>query len=128
MIDHFSILVRDLAKSRSFYLSILEPLGYEIIIDMKSAVSFGVLNGPTKSSDPGGEFWLTSGSPTQAGLHFAFACRDKTSVDQFHAQGLKSGGVGNGLPGIRSGYHPSYYAAYLLDPDGYNIEAVCHLP
>lgn len=128
MIDHFSILVSDLAKSRSFYQAILAPLNYEIIIEMKSALSFGVLNGPTKSSDPGGEFWLTAGSPTQAGLHFAFASQDKNGVDQFHAQGLKIGGAGNGLPGIRPGYHPNYYAAYLLDPDGYNIEAVCHLP
>jgi catechol 2,3-dioxygenase-like lactoylglutathione lyase family enzyme len=126
MIDHFGICVRDLKKSQDFYLKTLGPLGYVQIISGLKSVSFGVLEGARKSSDPGGEFWLSEGSPMSPRVHFAFNAASREEVDAFFAAGISAGGVENGVPGLHLQYHADYYAAYLLDPDGYNIEAVCH--
>ena len=127
MIDHFGITVSNLEKSREFYLKTLRSLGYALIIDTPDTVSFGVRDGHRKSSDPAGEFWLSEGPPSSPPVHFAFNAASRPSVDAFFAEGKAVGGVDNGAPDLRLQYHPNYYAAYLLDPDGYNIEAVCHV-
>ena len=126
MIDHMGITVSDIMRSRAFYAKTLASLGYELIVDSATSVSFGVRNGFGKSTDPGGDFWLSQGVPTAPLVHFAFCAASPMAVDAFFAEGISSGGTDNGAPQIRAHYHPHYYAAFLLDPDGYNIEAVCH--
>lgn len=127
MIDHIGITVANIEKSKVFYLKTLGVLGYVLIRSNAKSVSFGVRSGYGISSDPGGDFWLSKGAPTSPRLHFAFSAASRTDVDAFFAAGMGVGGIGNGAPGLRLQYHPNYYAAFLLDPDGYNIEAVCHL-
>lgn len=126
MIDHMGITVSDLYKSKEFYAKTLHVLGYEMCMDSAEAVSFGILHGPDKSADPGGDFWLKEGMPMTPRLHIAFNAVSRGEVDAFYKAGLAAGGIDNGPPNLRSHYHPHYYAAFLLDPDGYNIEAVCH--
>ncbi len=133
MIDHLSLPVSDLRKSKPFYEAVLGVLGYASlqaqVFDGYSAFGFG--------DDPDGEppFWI--GGPTEAapdkavspeGQHIAFTAHSRAMVDAFHIAGLAMGGVDNGPPGLRPHYHPDYYAAFLLDPDGHRIEAVCHRP
>ncbi len=127
MIDHFAITVRNIKKSKDFYLKTLGALGYVIIINKPKSVSFGVRGGHGKSSDPGGDLWLSEGTPMSPRVHFAFSVESQIAVDAFFDQGIIAGGTDNGAPGLRPRYHLNYYAAFLLDPDGYNIEAVCHL-
>ncbi|MEI7063076.1 VOC family protein [Dickeya chrysanthemi] len=127
MLDHLSIPVSDLSRSRRFYEQALKPLGFEQVKDMKFAVSFGVLMGYGLSSDPGGEFWIFQGEvPSHPPTHFAFSAESRAEVDAFFAAAVAAGGVDNGQPGVRTQYHPDYYAAFVRDPDGYNIEAVFH--
>lgn len=133
MFDHFSLPVSDLRKSKPFYEAVLGALGYlslqAQVFDGYSAFGFG--------DDPDGEppFWIggpAEASPEKAvtpeGQHIAFAARSRAMVDAFHAAGLAAGGLDNGPPGLRPQYHADYYAAFLLDPDGHRIEAVCHRP
>ncbi|MBT4889137.1 MAG: VOC family protein, partial [Rhodospirillales bacterium] len=82
--------------------------------------------GHGKSTDPGGDFWLSEGTPMTPRVHIAFNAASKEIVDGFYEAGVAAGGTGNGEPGIWTQYHPNYYAAFVLDFDGYNIEAVCH--
>lgn len=120
MIDHFGIQVKDLQASKQFYQKALAPLGYELRFDNEYAVSFG----EARSTDPGGDFWLGIGQ--QKPMHFAFNAKTHAEVGAFYQAGLVAGGQDNGAPGLRSHYHPNYYATFLIDPDGNNIEAVCH--
>ncbi len=126
MIDHMDIAVSDIEKSKAFYSMSLGALGYVVCTDGADAVSFGVRDGHGKSTDPGGEFWIYEGSPMSPRPHVAFNAATRANVDAYFAAGLTAGGGDNGAPGLRTRYHPHYYAAFLLDPDGYNIEAVCH--
>ena len=126
MIDHVRITVSDIVKSRDFYSQALGALGYVVCKRGLKTVSFGVLDGHGKSADPGGEFWLSESSPMVPRAHVAFSASSHQAVNAFFAAGSVAGGTNNGSPGHRSHYHPDYYAAFLLDPDGYNIEAVCH--
>ena len=126
MIDHMGITVSDIKRSRAFYSKVLEVLGYVPITDKPTSISFGVKDGYGKSTDPSGDFWLSEGVPMVPRVHFAFSAASQNTVDAFFTAGITSGGTDNGSPGIRSKYHLNYYAAFLLDPDGYNIEAVCH--
>lgn len=121
MIDHLSMRVKDLHISKDFYKQTLAPLGYEIRFDNAHAVSFG----EKSSTDPGGDFWLETGE--QVPMHVAFHAKTHTEVDLFYQAGLAAGGRDNGRPGFRPHYHAHYYAAFLIDPDGNNIEAVCHV-
>lgn len=117
MIDHVGFKVSDLDRSTAFYERALAPLGYRLL--MKHPISgsgFGEGRKPT--------FWLRPGTPV-TGLHVAIAA-DPQRVDAFHRAALEAGGRDNGAPGPRPQYHPGYYGAFVLDPDGYNIEAVCH--
>jgi catechol 2,3-dioxygenase-like lactoylglutathione lyase family enzyme len=117
VIDHLNIGVADLAASRAFYLRALAPLGYEPLMDRSYGVGFGREGKP--------DFWI-SDRPPSAPLHVAFASPDRATVDAFHREALVAGGRDNGPPGLRSQYHPTYYGAFVLDPEGNNVEAVCH--
>ena len=119
MIDHVNIGVADVAASRAFYERALAPLGYAVLMDMPYGVGFG------KDGKP--DFWV-SDRPSSAPLHVAFASSDRAGVDVFYREALAAGGKDNGPPGLRPQYHPSYYGAFVLDPDGNNAEAVTHRP
>lgn len=127
MLDHLSVPVTDIHRSRQFYEQALAPLGYRLLHDFGHAVSFGVPEGYGASSDPGGEFWIYQGekAPCPA-VHFAFSAASQEVVEAFYQAAMSAGGTDNGAPGIRTQYHSHYYAAFVRDPDGYNTEAVCH--
>jgi catechol 2,3-dioxygenase-like lactoylglutathione lyase family enzyme len=125
MLDHLGIDVGELERSKAFYQAALAPLGYDIRKENDHGVGFGVVGGYRRSLDPAGEFWIAPGAPTPA-VHYAFSAKSRAAVDAFYAAALAAGGTGNGEPGLRPQYHENYYAAFVLDPDGYNIEAVCH--
>lgn len=121
MIDHISIGVRDLARAKAFYDAALDPLGYRCLSQDDASLGYG-----SKAVS----FWvLTSESPvaanTASGLHICFAAPSRESVDAFHAAALGLDGHDNGGPGLRAGYGENYYAAFVVDPDGYRIEAYC---
>jgi catechol 2,3-dioxygenase-like lactoylglutathione lyase family enzyme len=122
MLDHVGVNVADYQRSKAFYLEALAPLGIELLMEpVGAAAGFGRDGKPF--------FWVESRGPTpQAGIHVAFAVDSRETVDAFHAAALEAGGVDNGGPGVREIYHPTYYGAYVLDPDGNNVEAVCHAP
>ena len=126
MIDHMGLTVSNIEKSKEFYAKALQPLGYVLCKNSPRAASFGVRDGHGKSADPGGDFWLSEGAPMTPRVHLAFNAASRTDVDAFFAASLAAGGIENGAPGLRPHYHPNYYAAFVHDPDGYNIEAVCH--
>jgi catechol 2,3-dioxygenase-like lactoylglutathione lyase family enzyme len=126
MIDHIGITVSNLEKSTAFYTKTLAPLGYVLCKNGPGSVSFGVREGHGMCADPGGDFWLSVGAPMKPRAHVAFNAASRADVDAFYVAGLAADGTDNGAPGLRAQYHPRYYAAFVLDPDGYNIEAVCH--
>ena len=120
MLDHVSLPVSKLEQSKRFYEEALSPLGYELIMEHHiSGVGFG------ESAKP--DFWIRQGE-VGAAVHVAFASEDRATVDAFHEAAMAAGGRDNGGPGLRPEYHASYYGAYVFDPDGNNIEAVCHGP
>jgi catechol 2,3-dioxygenase-like lactoylglutathione lyase family enzyme len=120
MIDHFTVKVSDYKRSREFYLRALQPLGYEAVMEYQGGGGFGVKGKP--------DLWLSQDAPNVRPMHFAFAAPDRKAVDGFYAAAMGSGAKDNGPPGIRRDYHPNYYGAFVLDPDGHNVEAVCHRP
>lgn len=119
ILDHLTLQVADQATSRVFYLQALAPLGIGIVVEFGEVTAFG--------RDGKGELWLTAGEP-QRPMHIAFAAATRAEVDAFHAAALAAGGRDNGAPGVRAIYHPSYYGAFVIAPEGHNIEAVCHRP
>lgn len=127
MIDHTGVTVSDLARSCAFYEAALAPLGYTVRLRLKDvAVGFGAARDQAHGADPGGDFWISRGTPQQPHVHVAFRAASHAEVDAFHAAALAAGGTDHGAPGNRDHYHPGYYAAFVLDLDGHNIEAVCH--
>ncbi len=120
MLDHIGLEVSDLARSKAFYRHALAPLGYEVVMEFEGGVGLGAAGKP--------DFWIAAGQRTAPKVHVAFAAAKRSLVDAFHRAALEAGGVDNGAPGIRAHYHPSYYGAFVFDPDGHNIEAVCHAP
>jgi catechol 2,3-dioxygenase-like lactoylglutathione lyase family enzyme len=117
MIDHVAFYVADLDGSRRFYEQALAPLGYGVAFEMEGMVAFG----------PGGrlpEFAIRTGAAPSATGHVAFKAEDRATVDAFHQAAVAAGGKDNGEPGVREHYHPTYYAAFIEDPDGNNVEAV----
>jgi catechol 2,3-dioxygenase-like lactoylglutathione lyase family enzyme len=121
MLDHVSIGVRDLAAAKRFYDSTLQPLGYRCLMPSDTALGYG---------RESAMFWLLAAeSPVPAdpesGLHFCFIAPTRKSVEDFHKAALATGGRDNGAPGLRDEYGPNYFAAFVLDPEGYRIEAFC---
>jgi len=123
MFDHVKFGVSDYAASKAFYLRALEPLG--VVVVSEGAPSYGV-----EMSQPGGDvsLCLCQAEEKPAPLHIAFRAGSRRQVDAFHRAALEAGGKDNGAPGLRPHYHAHYYAAFVIDPDGHNIEAVCHEP
>jgi catechol 2,3-dioxygenase-like lactoylglutathione lyase family enzyme len=121
MFDHIQITVKDVAASKRFYASALAPLGLSVKYDKDATVGIGG-DGMTI---PG--LWLNKGTPPGK-THVALAAPNRTAVDAFHKAALASGGKDNGAPGVRADYHANYYGAFVIDPDGNNVEAVCHKP
>lgn len=119
MIDHMILGVEDVDASRAFYEQALAPLGIEVVMAMPGGAGFGRDGKPV--------FWIADREPSGP-VHVAFASPDRPTVDAFHAAALAAGGRDHGVPGLRPHYHASYYAAFVLDPDGNNVEAVCHAP
>ena len=127
MIDHTGFYVSDLESSKAFYTSVLASLGYALRLEFAGkAAGFGPET-LEEGTDPGGGFWITKGTPYTPRVHLAFQAVDHSAVPRFYDAALEAGGKDNGEPGERH-YHPGYYAAFVLDPDGNNIEAVFHGP
>jgi catechol 2,3-dioxygenase-like lactoylglutathione lyase family enzyme len=119
MLDHVTIGVSDIERSKAFYDSALRPLGIERLY----------ADGPTFAGYGAGRkafFWIGLREASQTRTHVAFTAEDRETVQQFHRAALAAGGQDNGPPGLRPHYHENYYGAFILDPDGHNIEAVCH--
>jgi catechol 2,3-dioxygenase-like lactoylglutathione lyase family enzyme len=128
MIDHIGFAVSDFARSRAFYVQALAPLGFAPVKDVAREQSGGHYEG-TGFGPPGRpQFWIGTGERSGGRTHVAFVAGSRAAVDAFHAAALAAGGRDNGAPGLRPQYHPDYYGAFVLDPDGYNVEAVCHAP
>ena len=127
MIDHIGIGCGDFEASRRFYLAALAPLGISTVMEVTPEMTGGY-HGIGMGRDGKPFFWFGSGGARGAGIHVAFAARSRAEVDQFYAAAMANGGRDYGPPGIRAHYHPDYYGAFVWDPDGVNVEAVCHLP
>lgn len=129
ILDHVTLIVSDFARSKAFYIKALEPLGIRPIMDFGEACGFG--------RDKKPDFWIGTGptsfqKPEQIRVitptHIAFVARSRAEVEQFHQAAIEAGGKDFGAPGLRTHYHPNYYGAFILDPDGHDIEAVFHGP
>lgn len=119
MIDHVSVRVQDFARLLAFYREALAPIGYGVLMEYPGAVGMGAQGKP--------DLWLMQTDKPVNPTHVALSSsRDR--IDAFHAAGLAAGGSDNGSAGLRADYHPHYYAAFILDPEGNNIEVVCHAP
>jgi len=127
MIDHTGIYASNFALSKKFYEQALSAIGYKLLLEIPASVTghtdvagFGDTHKP--------DFWVSKGTPNSPPLHIAFRVSSREAVHAFYAAAIAVGGKDNGAPGLRPHYHPNYYGAFVLDPDGHNIEAVCHLP
>jgi catechol 2,3-dioxygenase-like lactoylglutathione lyase family enzyme len=121
MLDHVTIGVSDLDQATRFYDRALQPLGIvRLYAEAERFAGYGVR--------PKAFFWIGSRAAIKTGAHIAFAATDRATVDRFHEMAIAAGGRDNGEPGLRPHYHANYYGAFVLDPDGHNIEAVCHAP
>lgn len=128
MIDHVGFPVSDYESAKAFYVRALAPLGYTLVMEVTAQVNpsghpaagFGIGGKP--------DFWIGGDGGLSKPLHVAIAAKSRAEVDAFHKAALAAGGRDNGAPGLRPHYHANYYGAFILDPDGHNIEAVCHAP
>lgn len=127
MIDHIGFPVSDYARAKAFYTKALAPLGYSLIMEVtqqdrigEQAAGFGANGKP--------DLWIGGEGALNKPVHIALQAKDRATVDAFYKAAIAAGGYDNGAPGIRAHYHPNYYGAFVLDPDGHNIEAVCHAP
>ncbi|MHB0772252.1 VOC family protein [Bradyrhizobium sp. 5.13L] len=127
MIDHLGFSVSDYERAKAFYAKALAPLGYGLIMEVTAeqtghaaAAGFGAEGKP--------DLWFGAEGAMNKPVHIAIAAKDRATVDAFYKAAIAAGGRDNGPPGIRPHYHANYYGAFVLDPDGHNIEAVCHAP
>ena len=120
MFDHIGVGVSDLKASKAFFLQALSPLGVSVVMEVSYAAGLGRGQKPS--------LWLGAAKGEPLPLHIAFAADNRSQVDEFYRQALAAGGKDNGAPGIRPHYHANYYAAFVIGPDGHNVEAVCHRP
>jgi catechol 2,3-dioxygenase-like lactoylglutathione lyase family enzyme len=118
MFDHIGFGVTDYEVSKAFFLTALEPLGIGIVMEGEHGLGIGPKGKPA--------LWLYQSDGKPAPLHLAFTAENRKQVQAFHAAALKAGGKDNGAPGLRPHYHPNYYGAFVIGPDGHNVEAVCH--
>lgn len=127
MIDHVGLTVSNIERSKEFYKLALAPIGFQLLAEVPASISktkdFAGFGEPPKP-----EFWIESGIANSGPVHVAFRASSHAHVDSFYNAALSAGGRDNGPPGIRAHYHPNYYAAFILDLDGHNIEVVCHEP
>lgn len=127
VIDHIGLGFSDYQRALTFYERALAPLGIGIVMQVTKEESGGYEGaGFGRNGKP--SFWIQGGGRTEPRLHIAFVAESRAAVDAFYEAALAAGGSENGAPGIRAHYHPSYYGAFVIDPDGHNIEAVCHAP
>jgi len=127
MLDHIGLAVSDLDRSRAFYEAALKPLGVGVVMEV-TAEETGADAHAGFGEDRKPYFWIGTGAKAKGGMHVAFTAPTRAAVGAFHAAALAAGGRDNGAPGLRPHYHPNYYGAFVLDPDGNNVEAVCHAP
>jgi catechol 2,3-dioxygenase-like lactoylglutathione lyase family enzyme len=126
MLDHAGFPVSDCARSKAFYLRALAPLGYALVMEVRQHENDAPAAGFGANGKP--DLWIGVEGGLQRPIHIAIAAQDRAAVDAFYRAAIAAGGKDNGAPGLRPHYHPNYYAAFVLDPDGHNIEAVCHTP
>jgi catechol 2,3-dioxygenase-like lactoylglutathione lyase family enzyme len=124
MLDHAGFPVSDYARSKAFYLQALAPLGYALVMEVQQHENDAPAAGFGANGKP--DLWIGGEGGLQRPIHIAIAAQDRAAVDAFYRATIAAGGKDNGAPGLRPHYHPNYYAAFVLDPDGHNIEAVCH--
>lgn len=124
MIDHLSVVVSDYVRAKAFYLQALAPTGHSRLTELR-ATATGQESAGFSHAD-GSDFWISQGEPLRPPIHVAFRVSSRAAVDAFYKAAIAAGGRDNGAPGLRPHYHANYYGAFVLDPDGHNIEAVCH--
>ena len=124
MIDHIGFAVSDLERSKAFYAAVLGKIGLELVVALTAEQTGG---GAHAGFGSGGKafFWIGDQGTPPGRIHVAFPAQSRAAVDAFHAAAMAAGAMDNGAPGLRPWFHPDYYAAFVLDPDGVNIEAVC---
>jgi catechol 2,3-dioxygenase-like lactoylglutathione lyase family enzyme len=127
MIDHVGLRVLDFARIREFYAAALAPLGYTPLADVTKEQT-GSYEGTGFGADGKASFWIGDGPRAGGPIHVAFLAKSRADVDRFHDAAIAAGGRDNGKPGVRDHYSPNYYGAFVLDPDGNNVEAVCRVP
>jgi catechol 2,3-dioxygenase-like lactoylglutathione lyase family enzyme len=120
IIAHVGLRVSDYEKSKAFFCKALAPLGIELVVEIQGWAGLGRAGKP--------EFWFGMHSEPQRAVHIAFVAENRERVRAFYRAALAAGGSDNGAPGIREHYHPNYYGAFVIGPDGHNVEAVCHRP
>jgi catechol 2,3-dioxygenase-like lactoylglutathione lyase family enzyme len=128
VIDHIGFSVSDYAKSKRFYEQALAALGYKLIMEVSAAENASGFPACGFGADGNPDFWIGAEGGLAKPIHIAIATDSRAKVDAFHKAALTAGAKDNGAPGLRPQYHPNYYAAFVVDPDGHNIEAVCHAP
>jgi catechol 2,3-dioxygenase-like lactoylglutathione lyase family enzyme len=127
MIDHTGVSVSDFEKSKAFYSQALAAIGYALLMEVPASIT-GYADVAGYGEPPKPDFWIGQGVANNPRVHVGFRVATRAMVDAFHKAAMAAGGRDNGPPGIRPHYHEHYYAAFVLDPDGHNIEAVCHAP
>jgi len=126
MLDHLGFPVSDYARSKAFYEEALAPLGYVLVMEVRQDASDLPAAGFGANGKP--NFWIGGEGGLNKSIHIAIAAQDRAAVDAFYRAAISAGGKDNGAPGLRPHYHPNYYGAFVFDPDGHNIEAVCNAP
>lgn len=119
MLDHIMLRVKDYAESKRFYDAVLGTLGYKMLMEFGEGGGYG---------DEMPQFWIGAAPDPNPRMHIAFTAKSRAQVDAFHAKALELGAQDNGAPGLRPQYHANYYGAFIIDPNGHNIEAVIHTP
>lgn len=128
MIDHVGCPVSDFERAKRFYTQALAPLGYTLIMEVPGGVTESGAPAAGFGIDGKPDLWIGGEGKLNGHVHVAIVAKDRPAVDAFYREALAAGGKDNGAPGLRAHYHPNYYGAFVLDPDGHNIEAVCHAP
>jgi len=126
MIDHVGFSVSDYARAKAFYERALAPLGYTLIMEATAQETGQPAAGFGSGGKP--DFWIGDEGGLNRSLHIAITAKDRAAVDAFYRAAIAAGAKDNGAPGLRPQYHANYYGAFVIDPDGHNIEAVCHSP